>query len=148
MDVHIREAREKDLEAVLAVYADAGIDGDRHLPLGDAQTLFRRMEQYPDYALYVAECAGVICGTFALLIMDNLANGGMPSGIAEDVAVAQHHQGHGVGKAMMRHALETCRSRGCYKLALSSNRKRADSHGFYEALGFERHGFSFRADIA
>lgn len=33
---------------------------------------------------------------------------------------------------------------GCYKLALSSNLKREKAHAFYDALDFERHGYSFR----
>ena len=39
--------------------------------------------------------------------------------------------------------IDACRRAGCYKLALSSNLKRADAHRFYDSLGFERHGFSF-----
>jgi predicted GNAT family acetyltransferase len=35
------------------------------------------------------------------------------------------------------------REAGCYKMALSSNVKRAAAHAFYESLGFERHGYSF-----
>jgi len=31
---------------------------------------------------------------------------------------------------------------------LSSNAKREDAHAFYESLGFVRHGFSFRFDLA
>jgi len=44
---------------------------------------------------------------------------------------------------MMEHARAECRAGGCYKLALSSNLKREGAHQFYEALGFERHGYSF-----
>ena len=38
------------------------------------------------------------------------------------------------------------RAWGCYKLALSSNRRRERAHAFYESLGFERHGVSFVID--
>jgi hypothetical protein len=31
---------------------------------------------------------------------------------------------------------------------LSSNARREEAHAFYESLGFARHGFSFRVDIA
>jgi GNAT superfamily N-acetyltransferase len=86
-------------------------------------------------------------GTFALLIMDNLAHLGAPSAIIEDVAVDPDWQGHGVGKAMMEHALTICRERGCYKAALSSNLRRKRAHAFYDALGFERHGYSFRVSM-
>ena len=36
----------------------------------------------------MAELNGEIVGTFALLIMDNLAHLGAPSGVVEDVVVA------------------------------------------------------------
>lgn len=81
--------------------------------------------------------------TFALLIMDNLAHGGAPSGIVEDVVVRADHQGLGLGKMMMHFAMDVCRQAGCYKLMLSSNQKRVTAHVFYESLGFDRHGFSF-----
>jgi GNAT superfamily N-acetyltransferase len=63
--------------------------------------------------------------------------------VVEDVAVSPSHQGKGIGRAMMAHALEECRKAGCYKLALSSNLKRENAHQFYESLGFKRHGYSF-----
>ncbi len=52
-------------------------------------------------------------------------------------------RGQGIRRAMMAHALEECRKAGCYKLALSTNVKRAGAHRFYESLGFERHGYSY-----
>jgi GNAT superfamily N-acetyltransferase len=61
--------------------------------------------------------------------------------------VAPALQGNGIGKAMMQFALGLCRDKGCYKLMLSSNARRDRAHAFYESLGFERHGFSFRLDI-
>ena len=76
--------------------------------------------------------------------MDNLAHGGVPSGVLEDVAVSRKAQKRGVGKEMMRYAVDECRRQGCYKMVLSSNEKRAGAHKFYESLEFERHGYSFR----
>ena len=46
------------------------------------------------------------------------------------------------------HAIGLCREKGCYKLMLSSNLKRARAHAFYDSLGFERHGHSFRTELA
>lgn len=92
----------------------------------------------------MAEKERVIVGTFALLIMDNLAHQGMPSAIVEDVAVQTTIQGQGIGKLMMKFAMEKSKEAGCYKLVLSSNLKRKEAHAFYESLGFETHGFSFK----
>jgi GNAT superfamily N-acetyltransferase len=47
----------------------------------------------------------------------------------------------------MQFAVDRSREKGCYKLMLSSNAKRERAHAFYESLGFERHGFSFRVNL-
>ncbi len=109
-----------------------------------AACILRRFDRYPDYALYVAEADGRIVGSFALLIMDNLGHLGAPSTIVEDVVVDPAQQGQGIGRAMMRVAIARAQEAGCYKLALSSNAARQRAHAFYELLGFERHGYSFR----
>lgn len=140
----IREAERDDLPGVLALYAQPDLDDGAVLPLYDAERIFARFARYPDYTLYVAEQDGRIVGTFALLIMDNLGHLGAPSAIVEDVAVGPVLQGRGVGRAMMRFAMTRAATKHCYKIVLSSNAKRERAHSFYESLGFERHGFSFR----
>jgi len=147
--VTIRPAGVDDLPAVLAAYLAAGIDdpGETLHPAGAGQIL-ARFRRYPDYHLYVAECDGAFTGTYALLIMDNLGHGGAPSGVVEDVAVLPAYQGRGIGRAMMQHAMACCAERGCYKLMLSSNAKRQETHGFYEHLGFVRHGYSYSVPVA
>lgn len=145
--IDIRPATEDDLPAVLALYAQLATGDEDSLPLDEARRVFARFDSYPDYTLYVATLEGRVVGTFALLIMDNLAHLGAPSGVVEDVAVAPDLQGQGIGKQMMHFAMARCRERGCYKLALSANRKREAAHRFYESLGFRRHGYSFHIEL-
>jgi GNAT superfamily N-acetyltransferase len=47
----------------------------------------------------------------------------------------------------MDDAMRLAREAGCYKLALSSNRRRERAHAFYERLGFGRHGVSFLVEL-
>lgn len=145
--INCRAATRDDLPAVLRLYAQLELDGDAVLPLAKAERLFARMARYPDYHVYVASDGARIVGTFALLVMDNLGHRGAPSAIIEDVAVDPAVQGRGIGTTMMRHALALCRARGCYKAMLSSNLGRSRAHAFYDGLGFERHGYSFRLDL-
>ena len=150
MKLQIRQATAEDLPAVLALYAQPDMDDGRVLPLQEAQQLLAQFSRYPDYRLYVAcndtQPASTV-GTFALLVMHNLAHCGTPSAIVEDVVVSPAHQGRGIGHQMMEHARELARQAGCYKLVLSSNRKRERAHAFYESLGFQRHGLSFLLEI-
>lgn len=139
----IREATTKDVAAVIRLYGVAGL-GDRQFSEEEARAHFARFAAYPQYRLYLAEKDGDGVGTYALLIMDNLAKRGQPSGVIEDVAVDPEYQRQGIGRTMMAHAIEQCRQAGCYKVVLSSNVVREEAHRFYEDLGFERHGYSFR----
>lgn len=146
--LEIRPATAVDLAAVLALYAQPEIDDGDILSPAEARAIFERFQAYPNYKLYVACADAQIVGTFSLLIVENLAHRGAPSGLVEDVVVAVAHQHRGIGRRMMRFALARCRERGCYKMALSANRRRASAHRFYESLGFVRHGYSFVADLA
>ena len=143
MSAYIRQAIEADLPSVLALYAQPDLDNGQVLSEDEARAVFAQFAHYPDYRLFVALRDDRVVGTYALLVMHNLAHRGAPSAIAEDVVVDRACQGQGIGRQMMAHALQLAKEAGCYKLALSSNRKRKDAHAFYESLGFQQHGLSF-----
>ena len=144
--VQIREARQADLESVLVLCAAIEDSPADVLTLEEAEAVWSQFARYPSYRLWVA-CdtaqKDAVVGTYALLIMHNLAHRGAPSAIVEDVVVAAGQQGMGIGRQMMAHAMQQAREAGCYKLALSSNARRKGAHAFYESLGFAQHGLSF-----
>jgi GNAT superfamily N-acetyltransferase len=141
-----RVASKADLPDVLRLYSQPELDDGQMLSVTDAERIFERISRYPSYKVYVAVAGGRVVGTFALLIMDNLAHLGTPSAVIEGVAVDPTLQGRGMGREMMQYALEVAAQNGCYKTTLSSNLKRGRAHAFYESLGFERHGYSFRIE--
>jgi GNAT superfamily N-acetyltransferase len=143
----VRQATAADLPSVLTLYAQPTMDNGKVLPLHEAEQLWAQFSQYPNYRLFVACQNDEVVGTFALLIMHNLAHQGTPSAIVEDVVVSETHHSKGIGRHMMHHAMALAREAGCYKLVLSSNQKRQRAHAFYESLGFQRHGFSFLIEI-
>lgn len=145
--ITLRPAEPRDLAGILALHAELESDG-RTLDTASAAALFERIRSYPDYHIFVAVSGEAIVGTFALLIMDNLAHQGAPSAVVEDVVVSAAHRGGGIGRQMMHFAMERCKQAGCYKMMLSSNLTRAQAHKFYQDLGFERHGYSFRIDFS
>ena len=120
----IREAMPEDVAAILAVYRAAGIEREDGFSVEEAAAQLQSFRAYPNYRVFVAVLESEVVGTYSLLIMDNLAKRGRRSGIAEEVGVMPGHQGKGIGRAMMEHAMEQCRMAGCYKLALSSNMRR------------------------
>ena len=145
MSLQIRPAVENDMAAVLALYAQPDMDNGRVLDLAQAQALWAQFARYPSYRLFVAVSSDhrQVVGSYALLVMHKLAHQGTPSAVVEDVVVRPDQQRQGIGRQLMAHAMREAQAAGCYKLALSSNHRRADAHAFYNALGFQPHGVSF-----
>jgi GNAT superfamily N-acetyltransferase len=146
-DLEIRPAGVEELPQVLQLY-EALEFGNHSLDLASAQRILERMQAYPSYTLYVALSGSELLGTFALLIMDNLAHQGAPSGIIEDFVVHPSWQRKGIGSQMMAFAMQRCREAGCYKLVLSSSELREQAHHFYSSLGFKHYGYCFVVNLS
>ncbi len=142
----LRKATEADLPALIALYGQPSFNNGRTVSLDEARAIFARFALYPDYAVYLAEEAGEVVGTFALMVIDNIAHWGTPTALVENVVVAEGQQGGGIGRWMMREAFALAASKGAYKVALSSNLRSEKAHRFYESLGFEKYGFSFKLE--
>lgn len=147
MRLIIRAAEETDLPEILALYGQLGMDAGTVLTVAQARPIWQRIKSYPDYQLWVAEVDGAIQGVMALLIMDNLGHLGAPSAVVEDIVVRENFRGRGIGREMLRFAMQHAQEKGCYKLALSSHKDRQDAHRFYENLGFQKHGYSFLVEL-
>ncbi len=146
-DLVIRAATEQDITAILELYREAGIDGESGFTLEEAVAHFALLRSYPYFQVFVAVLGETVVGTYELVILDNMAKRGRKSGVVEDIAVHPEHQGAGIGRAMMQHALDQCRLAACYKMTLSSNLKREGAHRFYDSFGFTRHGYSFQMEL-
>ena len=148
MSVVIRKADEADVAAILRLLAQLDTTCEPGLSVAEGTRIFRKLATYPHYAIYVAEDGdrGIV-GTFAFLVMDNLAHRGAPSAIVEDVCVDETARGCGIGRKMMSFAMDLAKQAGCYKLALSTNGARTRAHDFYRSLGFSQHGLSLHVDV-
>lgn len=146
-DLTLRAITEADLPALIALYAQPSFNRGRVITLEAAKAIFARFAAYPDYAIYFAEADGETVGTFALMIIDNIAHWGTPTAMIENVVIREGLQGRGLGSAMMNAACALAQAKGAYKVTLSSNLANERGHAFYETLGFEKHGFSFRLEL-
>ena len=96
----------------------------------------------------VAERSGEVIGFCQLVFFRHLqAKGGLCAEL-ESVHVHAEDRGTGVGRALVRAAVDRARAVGCYRVQLTSNRRREDAHRFYESLGFEptHVGYKMRLD--
>jgi N-acetylglutamate synthase-like GNAT family acetyltransferase len=141
----IREAIEKDLPDVLELLRS--MDGESEMDSGEALNIWNKIKQYPYYKLLVVEDNNRIIGTCSLIIIDNLGHKGAKLAVVESVIVERKFRGRGVGHIMMNHVMEMAKKEKCYKIMLSSNKKRILAHRFYQKLGFKQHGISFVVEV-
>jgi ribosomal protein S18 acetylase RimI-like enzyme len=84
--------------------------------------------------LYLAKEGDHIHGMLSLVVF------GIPTGIkawVEDVVVDDGARGKGVGKSLMRHALEQAKKLGAKTVDLTSRPSREAANKLYQSLGFE-----------
>lgn len=147
-DIMIREAREDDLAALIAMFAsDAlGGHGDTTAPeaFADYARAFAAIEASSDQTLYVAERGGEAVGTFQTMVTTSLTGRGASSMIIEAVQTREDMRGQGIGALMIEFAVAEAKRRGVRLVQLTSNAKRTDAHRFYERLGFKPSHLGFK----
>ena len=136
----IRDARPEDLDRLLELYIllEGPYAKGKALTGDKADNLFTRILLDPNQQTLVAEDHGEIVGTLVVAILPNLAHGGEPYTVVENVVVDEEYRGEGVGTALMQEAISLAQRAGAYKLALCSNLERGESHAFYRSLGMEQ----------
>lgn len=141
MTISFRRATRADLPAIVKLLADDVFGRSRENggePLDPRYiTAFEAVDADPRQILAVAELDGVVMGTMQLTFMPGIGRLGALRGQIESVHIAEDLRGQGHGAAMMQWAIDRARERGCAFVQLTSDRRRAGAHAFYEGLGFE-----------
>jgi GNAT superfamily N-acetyltransferase len=139
--VVFRTAQRADVPAVLGLLEDDAISRGRPrlVPEGDDAAVwaaFEAIDADPRNELIVADDGGEIIGTCQLTFVPSLSRGGAERMTIEAVRVRDDRRGDGVGRAMMRWALDRARERGCRLAQLTTDKRRTDAQRFYASLGF------------
>ncbi|MBD2203851.1 GNAT family N-acetyltransferase [Calothrix sp. FACHB-1219] len=143
MNIDIRIANREDLPLLNHLYAD--MDNQPPIPKDDLEKIFAEITQIPNYHIYIAYLNEQPVGTFSLLYAPTMMHQGYHKfAVLDSVTVISQMRGKGIGSDMVKAALKLSAEAGCYKMMLSSNLKRDRAHQFYQSLGFEQHGWSFK----
>ena len=142
----IRTATEHDIPHILELYRQLSFHPEEHKvpPLKDCRKVFAAASKIPGYSLLVAEENGEVIGTTVLAILPGMAHGTAPFAVIEYVVVDEKCRSKGIGKLLMEYCLESAKEAGCYKVMLTSDKKRERAHEFYRSLGFEASAHGFR----
>ncbi len=85
--------------------------------------------------ILVAKQSGQIIGMVNLLYTLSTALGSRVA-ILEDMVIAPQHRGLGVGSALLKHAIDFAKQKGCKRITLLTDNDNESAHRFYEQHGF------------
>ncbi|WP_248964183.1 GNAT family N-acetyltransferase [Sphaerisporangium perillae] len=149
MSVIFRPARREDVPLIVAMLADDPIAAAREGDPSDVVYLdaFEAIDADPRQELIVAEDGGRVVGTMQITFIPGLSRKGGERALVEAVRVGASMRGQGLGRAMMRWAIDRARERGCRMVQLTSDKARADAHRFYTSLGFVDSHVGFKLSL-
>ena len=148
----VREADVRDIQDILLLYEQLFSNTDqaeinRAAKIREHKKALFEIKHNPNHHLLVAEIEGIVVGTLAIIIIPNLSHMGRPWAIVEDVIVDESHRRRGIGSLLMQRAIQLAKGRDCFRVILSSSKQRDDSHKFYESVGLEAYGYSFKVHL-
>ena len=141
--ITIRPAKRDDVGAIVGMLADDPLGSARERieqPLPESYfKAFEALDRDPNIELVVAQDGeGAVVGCLQLCILPGLSSQGASRGLIEDVRVASHCRGRGIGEEMVQWAVKHARAKGCKLVELLTHHTRVDAQRFYERLGFAR----------
>ena len=145
----IRPATENDIPRILELYRQlviniSQVELSQNPSPDDYRRAFTQIRSMPGHELLVAEDQGVVTGTMVVLVVPNLSHNGLPWALVENLVIDEGYRRRGLGKLLMDYAMARAKEEGCYKLVLSTSKKRKEAHRFYRSLGLQALAYGFR----
>lgn len=140
--ITLRHAVAQDLPDLVALLAADQLGAHRESPerapaaLRPYREAFDAIRRDPAHLLVVAVGGGRPIGTMQLSFIPGLARRGAWRAQIEAVRVHEDKRGEGVGAWMIGWAIEEAKRRRCALVQLTTDKRRAAAHRFYERLGF------------
>ncbi|MGW1103478.1 N-acetyltransferase family protein [Streptomyces sp. NPDC002540] len=142
----LRTATRADLPAVLALLADEERVVDPASVVVDEtyEKAFAAIESDPRNEMLVLVEGDTVVGCLQATYIPGLGKHGEERALIEAVRIRADRRGGGLGRELMKQAVDRARLRGCGLMQLTSNKRRTDAHRFYESLGFARSHEGFK----
>lgn len=149
--VVFRPAQRADLPSIVRMLAEDDLGSRRErfeepLP-GSYYEAFEAIDEDPNHELIVAEMNGEVIGTLHLMFLPSISYQGRLRAQVESVRVDGDNRGRGIGREMMRWAMERARGRHAHLVQLTTHKSRQDAHRFYERLGFKGSHLGMKLDL-
>jgi len=125
---------ENELSSLLELYKQL-VPTDNMLGEIAAKNTWKNIESQK-IKYFIAKENGKIIASCYICIIPNLTRGGKSIGFIENVITDIEYRRKGIGKNIIKNAIEYAKDQNCYKVLLQSGKERTNAHRFYESLGF------------
>jgi GNAT superfamily N-acetyltransferase len=138
-------ARREHLAGILALNKQLA-PGEEPVDINEAEKIWEKAERQ-GIRYFVATDGAEVAASLYIAIIPNLTRGGKSNGFIENVVTGEKYRRKGIGKTLIKMAVEHAEANNCYKVVLLSSVKRKEAHLFYKECGFDgdsKRGFEIR----
>ena len=131
----LREAKSKDLQAILELYLylhEESIPEDSE-PL---RSVWQQIMEDKSHHLIVCEVDGKLVSSCVCVIIPNLTRNVRPYAFVENVVTHEKYRGKGYATMCLNYAKELAEKANCYKMMLLTGSKNPKTLQFYENTGY------------
>lgn len=140
----IRKAVPEDVSAVYQLISDLE---ECEFPESEFKQIFDEILNSSHHCILLYENNSEVLGLLHLRLENQLHHCGKTAEIIE-LIIQYDHRSEGIGGLLFNAALEFAAKQNCVVFEVTSNRKRADAHRFYQKNGMDLTHFKFTMDIA
>ncbi|MCK5182525.1 MAG: GNAT family N-acetyltransferase [Dehalococcoidia bacterium] len=147
-DILVREATESDLPVIGKLLEDLtdAMDNTEGIDTGIALKTCQYLLNDDSSHFLVAAMEGTPVGFMNFTVRQTILHRS-PSGLIDELVVAEGYRSKGVGKQLVLAAVEKCRQLGCCEVEASTEKTNLEAREFYKQCGFEERGTLFEVDL-
>jgi GNAT superfamily N-acetyltransferase len=131
----IRHATAPDAEGIAALLGELGYPSTA----GEVVARLSRLDDFHSAVVFIAEIDGIVAGVVTGHVFPAIHVSEVVAWLTT-LAVGSGYQRRGVGRYLATAVEDWARSRGAFRISVTSGTHRDGAHAFYERLGYERSG--------
>ncbi len=140
-NILIRKAIKSDIPSVskLAIELIDSVKNGEGIAEDVLSNNSRNVLANPNSYILVAEAEGKVIGFISFMTRKTIIHSGL-CGLIDELVVSKKYRRKGVGKELIKAAVEECRKLRCCEVELSTESTNVNAREFYKHCGFEETG--------
>ncbi|MBT4790546.1 MAG: GNAT family N-acetyltransferase [Halobacteriovoraceae bacterium] len=140
----IRKASSGDLTEVIHLLTDDDFGKTREGSSESYKAVFEELLSNEYFDVFVMERDEEIIGCYQMMYLPHLSFAGTKRAQVESVRIKSSLRGQGLGRKLMKHAIQTAQEASCGIFQLTSNKERIEANEFYCELGLNPTHYGYK----